>query len=395
MKAILEMDTVPRLFSRLVMEFAQRDLFVRTTAIGGNVYNLCAEDEFLEFYRSQTMLDIVSEEPVNDGFSQPGEWGRMDTASSPQARLVGNVIIDKSATVDPGAIILGPSIIAESASVGKDAIVDSSIIGPGITVNAQQLVRNRIVTNTVTVEEIHAQSAKALHQKAAYHRLPKSIANKPSCFRLWPILSYARLIKRIGDIVAALIAIVLFLPLVPIITLAVKLSSPGSIFYKARRQGRYGKDFHCLKFRTMKLGADQIQEKLRMISEVDGPQFKIVDDPRITPVGRFLRDTYLDEIPQFYNVLLGQMSIVGPRPSPRSENIRCPLWRDARLSVRPGITGLWQINRTREPMQDFQEWIQYDTEYTRRLSFRLDIQICYRTFLQMLGKFAEKCLGAK
>jgi lipopolysaccharide/colanic/teichoic acid biosynthesis glycosyltransferase len=142
----------------------------------------------------------------------------------------------------------------------------------------------------------------------------------------------------------------------------------------------------------MRAGADQIQEKLRTVSEVDGPQFKIADDPRITTVGRFLRDTYLDEIPQFYNVLLGQMSVVGPRPSPRSENVLCPLWRDARLSVRPGVTGLWQVNRTREPMLDFQEWIQYDTEYIRRLSWRLDLSICLRTFLQMVGKFTEKFL---
>jgi lipopolysaccharide/colanic/teichoic acid biosynthesis glycosyltransferase len=140
----------------------------------------------------------------------------------------------------------------------------------------------------------------------------------------------------------------------------------------------------------MKLGADKMQDKLRFVSQVDGPQFKIDDDPRISTVGRFLRETYLDEIPQFINVLLGQMSIVGPRPSPESENTLCPYWRDARLSVRPGITGLWQVCRTRQPMKDFQEWIHYDTEYVRNLSLRLDLWISWKTIKKLFDNFVSQ-----
>jgi len=395
MNTVLNMESMPLSFMQLVSEFAQRGLSIKTTAIAGHVQNLCIEDEFVEFYQCQSTLDIAKEASINYGRSYRGELGRVDTLSSRQPRLIGEVIIDKNAKIDPGAVVLGPSIIAEGASVGKDTIIESSVIGPGVTVNAHQLVRNRIMTNTSTTGELHAQSTKEISEETAYHRIGNLNTNKQSCFRLWPVLSYARPIKRVGDMAAASMAIVLFLPLVPIIALAVKLSSPGPVFYKARRQGQYGKDFNCFKFRTMRVGADQIQEKLRTISEVDGPQFKIMDDPRITAVGRFLRDTCLDEIPQFYNVLLGQMSVVGPRPSPKSENIRCPLWRDARLSVRPGITGLWQVNRTRESMQDFQEWIQYDTDYVRKLSFKLDIEICCRTFLYMAGKFVEKFFGTE
>jgi lipopolysaccharide/colanic/teichoic acid biosynthesis glycosyltransferase len=116
----------------------------------------------------------------------------------------------------------------------------------------------------------------------------------------------------------------------------------------------------------------------------------MADDPRITTVGRFLRETYLDEIPQFINVLCGQMSIVGPRPSPEWENTLCPPWRDARLSVRPGITGLWQVYRTRQPQRDFQEWILYDTQYVRDFSFGLDLWICWRTFRRMVGSFLSQ-----
>jgi lipopolysaccharide/colanic/teichoic acid biosynthesis glycosyltransferase len=107
-------------------------------------------------------------------------------------------------------------------------------------------------------------------------------------------------------------------------------------------------------------------------------------------VGRFLRETYLDEIPQFFNVLCGQMSVVGPRPSPEVENTLCPSWRDARLSVRPGITGLWQVHRTREPQRDFQEWILYDTRYVRDFSFGLDLWICWRTFRRMIESFLSQ-----
>ena len=169
-----------------------------------------------------------------------------------------------------------------------------------------------------------------------------------------------------------------------------KWKSPGPIFYKARRQGLYGREFDCLKFRTMITGADQLQHQLQILNQVDGPQFKIDDDPRISGVGKFLRDTCIDELPQFINVLMGQMSIVGPRPSPESENESCPPWRDARLSVRPGITGLWQVSRTRQAFMDFQEWLHYDTKYVRTLSFWKDIKICLRTANKLIHTFLDQ-----
>jgi lipopolysaccharide/colanic/teichoic acid biosynthesis glycosyltransferase len=156
------------------------------------------------------------------------------------------------------------------------------------------------------------------------------------------------------------------------------------------RQGLHGKEFYCLKFRTMLVGADKIQDKLRVFNQADGPQFKMMDDPRLSTVGKFLRDTYIDEIPQFFNVLFGQMSLVGPRPSPKSENTLCPPWHDARLSVRPGITGLWQVCRTRQPMKDFQEWIHYDIKYVRNLSLKLDLWICWQTAKQMVKSFVNQ-----
>jgi lipopolysaccharide/colanic/teichoic acid biosynthesis glycosyltransferase len=198
------------------------------------------------------------------------------------------------------------------------------------------------------------------------------------------------LVKRAFDSVASVIVLVLFAPVVPIIVLVIKLASPGPVFFKDMRQGLYGEPFKCLKFRTMKVGASTMQDRLRILNQADGPQFMIKDDPRLSAVGRFLRETFIDEIPQFVNVLLGQMSVVGPRPSPESENRLCPFWRDARLSVRPGITGLWQVCRTRRPMKDFQEWIHYDVRYVRDLSLRMDLWICWRTAKKMAVKFISQ-----
>ena len=129
------------------------------------------------------------------------------------------------------------------------------------------------------------------------------------------------------------------------------------------------------------------QGELRKANQVDGPQFKLAYDPRVTPIGHFLRRTNIDELPQLWNVLKGEMSVVGPRPSPFEENQICPGWREARLSVKPGITGLWQVSRSRDRgAADFQEWIFYDTQYVERRGFWLDVKIILLTIKELFGK---------
>ena len=122
-----------------------------------------------------------------------------------------------------------------------------------------------------------------------------------------------------------------------------------------------------------------MKAELAKQNQADGPQFFIKSDPRLTRVGKIIRKLNIDELPQFFNVLLGQMSVVGPRPSPRKENQYCPPWREARLSVRPGITGLWQVKRTRKQGEDFQEWIRYDIEYVERANWGLDLYVIAKT----------------
>jgi lipopolysaccharide/colanic/teichoic acid biosynthesis glycosyltransferase len=139
----------------------------------------------------------------------------------------------------------------------------------------------------------------------------------------------------------------------------------------------------------MRRNAEALAQHYRDQNVCDGPQVYIANDPRVTRIGRVLRKYHLDELLQLVNVLAGDMSLVGPRPSPDRENRLCPAWRDARLSVRPGITGLWQVCRTRQPGLDFQEWIQFDMQYVRARSFSLDCWILYRTFRGIAAKETE------
>lgn len=201
--------------------------------------------------------------------------------------------------------------------------------------------------------------------------------------------------KRLLDVVLSLAALFVLSPVMLLAVVMVKSTSRGPVFFRHRRQGLRGKEFHCLKFRTMIFNAEELQDRLREINEVDGPQFKISKDPRLTPIGDWMRRYNIDEIPQFINVLMGQMSLVGPRPSPDDENQYCPGWRRTRLSTRPGITGLWQVLRLRGGAgSDFQEWIYYDIEYCRHRSMWLDLQILLHTPYSMfcsgrLGPFAR------
>ena len=315
------------------------------------------------------------------------------------ARIIGQVLFDRDVTVGADAIIVGPAIICGKAEIGERAVIKSSIIGPDVAVPPGCIVRNRVLP---APDEKHAPAGfvgtgrtDMARGNATYAPTQRDVEIYSSHsvgqqFRTWPGFSYARCLKRFMDIFVAAVVLILFAPFIPIIALVIKLTSPGTVFFADKRQGLHGRMFNCLKFRTMLVGADKMQEKLRRLNVVDGPQFKMDDDPRVSVMGRFLRETHIDEIPQFINVLFGQMSVVGPRPSPESENTLCPVWRDARLSVRPGITGLWQVCRTRRTMKDFQEWIYYDTKYVRDLSVRTDLWICWKTAIKLIRNFARQ-----
>ena len=200
-----------------------------------------------------------------------------------------------------------------------------------------------------------------------------------------PARQFYELSKRLGDIVVSALVLLLTLPLMALIALAIIIDDGFPIFFGHERQARHGESFRCWKFRTMRRNAEAMVPDLAWLDNADGPQVFIKNDPRVTRIGGVLRKFHLDEIPQFWNTLVGDMSLVGPRPSPDRENQFCPAWRELRLSVRPGITGLWQVERTRAPGRDFQEWIRYDIEYVRHASLKLDFLICLKTLRNMIS----------
>ena len=185
------------------------------------------------------------------------------------------------------------------------------------------------------------------------------------------------LLKRALDSTVSFLALVLLSPFMLLIALAVKFKSPGPIFYKAQRIGRKGRTFVCYKFRTMIVNADKLKQDLEHLNEREGVLFKISNDPRITAVGRFLRKYSLDELPQFYNVLRGEMSLVGPRPPMASEVEQYDLAHLRRLDVLPGMTGLWQVEARQDP--SFDSYISLDTAYVENWSLWLDMKILART----------------
>jgi len=193
--------------------------------------------------------------------------------------------------------------------------------------------------------------------------------------REFPIGSF--LMKRMLDILLSSLALFVLSPIMLAIAIAVRFGSDGPIFYRAARIGRKGRTFSCFKFRTMVVNADKLKADLEHMNEREGVLFKIVNDPRITKVGRVLRKYSLDELPQFYNVLRGDMSLVGPRPPIASEVEQYDLAHLRRLDVLPGITGLWQVEARQDP--SFDSYISLDTAYVENWSFWLDLKILART----------------
>lgn len=198
-----------------------------------------------------------------------------------------------------------------------------------------------------------------------------------------PNESLALLAKRGVDLVGATVGLLALLPVFAVCGLAVKLTSSGPMFYRQTRVGKNGATFTCYKFRTMRVGAHAQQELLRAASTQDGPAFKIPDDPRITPVGRILRKFSLDELPQLLNVVLGDMSLVGPRPPIPSEVEKYTWWQRRRISVKPGLTCVWQVwGRNRV---SFKRWVEMDLYYIDNWSLWLDLKLIAHTFRAVLG----------
>ena len=186
-----------------------------------------------------------------------------------------------------------------------------------------------------------------------------------------------RILKRSFDIIASAVGLVALGPVFLAVAIAIKCDDGGPVFYDQIRIGKNGKKFKMYKFRSMRVNAEDEIEKLQEHSEVDGAMFKMKNDPRVTRVGKFIRKTSIDEFPQLLNVLLGQMSIVGPRPPLPREVADYTQYDKQRLYVKPGCTGLWQV--TARNSVGFQEMVNIDLDYIQRRSIWLDLKIMFKT----------------
>jgi lipopolysaccharide/colanic/teichoic acid biosynthesis glycosyltransferase len=191
-------------------------------------------------------------------------------------------------------------------------------------------------------------------------------------------------VKRGMDILVAGSALAVLTPLFLLIAAVIKIRSPGPVFYEWRVLGRHAGPFTGYKFRTMIVDADRLKDHFMDRNEMSGPVFKIRDDPRVTPLGRWLRKYSIDELPQLWSVLKGDMSLVGPRPPAPEEFVRFAGWQRAKLSVTPGITCLWQVSGRNE-ISDFDTWVRLDLEYIRTWNLWLDARILLRTIPAVLS----------
>jgi lipopolysaccharide/colanic/teichoic acid biosynthesis glycosyltransferase len=363
-------------------ELALRGVLSRDKPVGSGVLDLTRPEGYLAL-SERSFLERLSRARRRPGYRSPESGVIVEESSrvAESARLVPPVIIREQAGIGDRAVVVGPAMIGPGVSVGSGAVIAQAIILPGAAIADGQEVR----------QQVYAGPATATPSSGGW--VPAAASEPHEGWKLFaePGALQARRLglaaKRIMDLSVASLLLAVLSPLLVAIAILVKLDSPGPVFFAHVRERRGGREFRCIKFRTMVPDADHRQRDLRELNLVDGPQFKLARDPRVTRIGRRLRATNLDELPQLFNVLLGHMSLVGPRPSPFRENQICIPWRQARLSVKPGITGLWQLCRAADRSGgDFHEWIFYDLAYVRHRSLWLDLKILVATALTLGGR---------
>jgi len=190
-------------------------------------------------------------------------------------------------------------------------------------------------------------------------------------------------LKRTVDIICSLVGLLVLMPILVLVTILVKIESKGPIIFSQDRVGKDGRVFKMYKFRSMVINAEELKEKLANENERTGPMFKIKNDPRITDVGRFIRKTSIDELPQLVNILKGEMTIVGPRPSLPDEVKEFEGWMMKRLNVKPGLTCYWQVSGRNDI--EFNEWMELDIKYVQERNILIDAKLILKTFVVLFG----------
>jgi lipopolysaccharide/colanic/teichoic acid biosynthesis glycosyltransferase len=357
---------------------AQRGILGYDVFLHGGAFDLSQERDLLGLSEQVTLDFFSTRRGPGRGWMEVGSGCRVEAS----ARLVGPVVLQDGAVVEDDAVVVGPAVIGPGARVERSALVAQCVLGPEAVVTSGLTVVHRAVFGAVT------ESLPPVVPATPYETVADPALEPAQKTGGWGRVStvYPK-VKAAIDVTAAAVGLLLLSPLLLLVALLIKLESKGPVFYRDRREGKGGRVFKCIKFRTMLAGADAQQRELYAQNQVDGPQFKLARDPRVTRLGRVLRALSIDELPQLFNVLCLQMSLVGPRPSPFRENQLCVPWRDGRLSVRPGITGLWQVCRHDRSQGDFHQWIHFDLLYVRHLSFVVDLKILAATVITLAGQW--------
>ncbi|RKY24865.1 MAG: hypothetical protein DRP79_07200, partial [Planctomycetota bacterium] len=318
-----------------------------------------------------------------------GVWVGRDSVISPHSYLIGPLVLGNKCRIADHAQIVGPAVIGDGCKIGEGASVRESvlwrdvslesgvrsercIVAENVKIPKGERLRNMMVADNLRVDGVGLLSPHynivGIGRKNLSRILGARIRE-----RIYLVA------KRVMDICAGFLLLVILSPVLIVVALAVKFNSdsPGPVFHIQKRCGKNGRMFRMFKFRTMVVASEKMQSELRSQKDNDGPMFKMANDPRVTRIGATLRATSLDEFPQLLNVLIGDMSLVGPRPLVMEEMKFSPSWREVRLTVKPGITGLWQIQgRSEAP---FHDWIRYDVEYVMNRSLWMDIVILFKT----------------
>ncbi len=357
--------------------------------LSGGVVDLNDEDELLNLIEAG-VLDATSG-PVPLGYTQRSDkvYVGQRCEIHPTVRLHGPVIVQEDVILEADVVVIGPALIGSGVRVGRNSVVAQCLISRGTAVPRETTVRHRVLSGDSPTEGHAASASRPMGTRV---RLNAFSTMSKSGTRLVGLTASRRrsvypAIKRAAESVIGLVGLVVLSPLLAVVAALIKIGSRGPVFYGDEREGKDGKVFRCWKFRTMVVGAHLQQRGLSEDNLMDGPQFKLAHDPRVTGIGHWLRTTNLDELPQLINVMLGQMSLIGPRPSPFRENQICVPWRQARLSVPPGITGLWQVCRHERSAGDFHQWIYYDMLYVRHLSLWLDLKVLVATLATAGGRW--------
>jgi lipopolysaccharide/colanic/teichoic acid biosynthesis glycosyltransferase/acetyltransferase-like isoleucine patch superfamily enzyme len=375
---------VPCLLTERRLRFASlRELRVALAARGVPARDVAASSPSFDLTSPRELLSMADSVVRASAASQPAtRWIGSRAAVHESARIVGPVLVQEGSRIGARATVVGPSTIGAGAMVGDGATVVQSVVLSGAEVAAGSVVRRQLVSSVDAYHDApDPVSPGAAYDLSQAREFRSTSDHEAAPRRLYPA------IKQAVDSALSIVALILLLPLFALIAVLIKLESHGPVFFADRREAAGGRPFRCLKFRTMIQGADRLQRALQAKNDVDGPQFKIEKDPRITRIGRWIRPCSFDELPQLINVAIGQMSLVGPRPSPFRENQTCVPWRQRRLSVRPGITGLWQVCRHHRSDGDFHQWIHYDLLYVEHMSAGVDFKIVLATILTLGGKW--------